>query len=142
MGDSIRVRGDPLFHGKPESKRDSWKRPGDSGWRVPSEADRACLVRREFLLGRGIVAAFVWVYWLSASEPIGGLTGGVSKIAVLPIALMSSCGSSDDPVNIQRSLTREWRERVREASRVNAWESRDSRRFRICRRESTANVSS
>ena len=68
--------------------------------------------------------------------------GGVSKTAVLPIALMSSCGSSDDPVNIQRSLTREWPESVREASRVNAWESRDSRRFRMCRRESTANVSS
>ena len=41
-------------------------------------------------------------------------------MAVSPVALMSSCGSSDDPVNIQRSLTRERPERVKEASRVNA----------------------
>lgn len=88
------------------------------------------------------MAAFVWVKWLSVSKLIGGLPSGVSNNAVSLIALMSSCGSSDDPVNIQRSLTREWPERVREASSVNAWESRDSRRFRICWRESTANVSS
>ena len=79
---------------------------------------------------------------LSVSRFVGGLPGGVSNTAVLPIAFMSSWGSSDDPVNIQRSFTREWLERVREARRVNAWESRDSRRFRICRRESTAKVSS
>jgi len=134
MGGGIRIRGDPFFHGKLESKCDSRRRPGDSDWRVPSEADR---------VWRGLfVAPLVRVKLLSASKFVDGLPGGVSNMAVLPIAFMSSCGSSDDPVNIQRSLTREWPERVREARRVNAWESRDSRRFRICRRESTANVSS
>lgn len=142
MGDGILIRGVPFFHGKLESKCDWRRRPGDNDCGVPSEADRVWLVARGSFPDEGIVAPLVWVKWLSVPTLVGGLPGGVSKSAVLPIALMSSCGSSDDPVNTHRSLTREWPERVREASRVNAWESRDSRRFSMCRRESTENVSS
>jgi len=102
MGDGIRIRGDPFFHGKLESKCDSRRRPGDSDWRVPSEADR------EWEVTRGLfVNPLVRVKLLSGSRFVGGLPGGVSNSAVLLIAFMSSCGSSDDPVNIQRSLTRE-----------------------------------
>ena len=106
MGEGSRIRGDPLFHGKLESKCASRRCPDGGDWRVPSEADRAWLVVRGLVPGRRIVAALVWVKWLFASE-FGELVSGVSRSAVSPIALMSSCGSSDDPVNIQRSLTRE-----------------------------------
>ena len=61
MGDGIRIRGDPLFHGKPESKCASRRRPGDSVWRVPSEADRAWLVTRGLVPGEGIEPALVCV---------------------------------------------------------------------------------
>jgi len=88
MGDGIRIRGEPFFHGKLESKCDSRRRPGDSEWPVPSEADRAWLVTRGLLPGRDVVADLV--KGLSGSWFIGGLVGGVSKSAVSPIALMSS----------------------------------------------------
>ena len=61
MGDGIRIRGDPLFHGKLESKCASRRRPGDSGRRVPSEAERAWLVTRVLSPGEGIVRALVCV---------------------------------------------------------------------------------
>lgn len=61
MGDGIRIRGDPFFQGRLESKCDSRSRPGDSDWRVPSEADRAWGVTRELVPDEGIVAALVCV---------------------------------------------------------------------------------